>query len=231
MPRRARFSGEFIYHVMNRAAKRTRLFECSHDYIAVENLLRKAKMATGIRLLVYCIMPNHWHLILWPTSGNQMSQFMRRFTGNHAQLWQHVRSTIGSGAVYQGRYKAIPIQTGTYFYNACRYIERNPLRARLVVRAEDWPWSSAWRRFHDEEGELLDRWPAPYPHDWLETLNAAGADGDVEMVRAAIRRNVPLGDPEWVKTTAEIVGLTDRLPGRPRKLAGNNCTRPHLPNL
>jgi putative transposase len=216
---------------MNRAAKRARLFEGGCDYLAVENLLLKAKIATRMRLLAYCIMPNHWHLILWPTSATQMSQFMRRFTGNHAQLWQHARSTVGSGAVYQGRYKAIPIQTGTYFYNACRYVERNPLRSDLVHRAEDWPWSSAWRRAHAEEGELLDRWPTPCPHNWLETLNAAATTGDVDTVRAAIQRNVPLGDPEWAKTTTEAMGLTGRLPGRPRKPAEKNCTRPQLPNL
>lgn len=80
MPRRARFCGEFIYHVMNRAAKRVQLFDSNSDYIAVESLLVKAKMATGIRLLDYCIMPNHFHFILWPNSGAQMSQFMRTDT-------------------------------------------------------------------------------------------------------------------------------------------------------
>lgn len=120
MPRRPQFCGEFIYHVMNRAAKRTRLFRQTADYITAEKLLLEAKTALDIRILSYCIMPNHWHLIVWPVSGSQLSQFMRRFTGRHAQHWQAHYSTAGSGAVYQGRYKAIPVQTGNYFYNVCR---------------------------------------------------------------------------------------------------------------
>lgn len=229
MPRRAQFRGDFIYHVMNRAAKRARLFECSRDYIALEDILSKAKLETGIRLLAYCIMPNHWHLIIWPASATQMSQFMRRFTGHHAQLWQYSRDSVGLGAVYQGRYKAIPIQSETYFHNACLYVERNPLRANLVARAEDWPWSSAWRRIHNEDFELLDRWPTPYPHNWLETLNAGVATDD--DVRTAVRRNVPFGDHDWARTAADAAGRTHRPPGRPRKSAENNCTRPQLPNL
>ena len=228
MPRRTQFCGEFIYHVMNRAAKRVQLFDANSDYIAVEGLLLKAKMATGIRLLDYCIMPNHFHFILWPKAASQMSQFMRRFTGAHAQFWQTAKCSTGSGAVYQGRYKAIPVQTGQHFYNVCRYVERNPLRAGLVTRAEEWPWSGLWRRLHGEHVDLLDPWPIPCPHDWLQTLNAPAEAGDVENVQSAIRRGIPLGDPDWIEKTAEAVGLKSRLrpPGRPTRTPRKNCTRP-----
>ena len=228
MPRRTQFCGEFIYHVMNRAAKRVQLFDANSDYIAVEGLLLKAKMATGIRLLDYCIMPNHFHFILWPKAASQMSQFMRRFTGAHAQFWQTAKCSTGSGAVYQGRYKAIPVQTGQHFYNVCRYVERNPLRAGLVTRAEEWPWSGLWRRLHGEHVDLLDPWPIPCPHDWLQTLNAPAEASDVENVQSAIRRGIPLGDPDWIEKTAEAVGLKSRLrpPGRPTRTPRKNCTRP-----
>ena len=211
---------------MNRAAKRARLFDSASDYIATEDLMLRAKRATAMRVLDYCIMPNHFHFIIWPTSATQMSQFMRRFTGEHAQKWQTTRASTGSGAVYQGRYKAIPVQTGRYFYNVCRYVQRNPIRAGLVKRAEDWPWSSLWRRLNNEDADLLHPWPVPWPKDWLETLNAP-IDTEVEEVRRAIRRGVPLGDPEWMAKTAEVVGLTRhvRPRGRPRERE-ENCTRP-----
>jgi putative transposase len=224
MPRRAQFRGEFIYHVMNRAAKRARLFHCDTDYIAVENLLTRAKAHTNMRLLTYCVMPNHWHLILWPANAHQMSQFMRRFTGTHAQQWQRARSVTGSGAVYQGRYRAIPIQTGRYFYNACRYVERNPLRAGLVSRAEDWLWSSLWRRLHKPDDPLLEPWPVPCPTDWVDTLNTAN-DGADEL-RNAIAKGVPLGDREWV--TAAAARPTSGIRGRPRKASSKNDTRPRF---
>jgi putative transposase len=226
MPRRPPFCGEFVYHVMNRAAKRTQLFRRNVDYIAIERLLVETKIATHMRVLSYCIMPNHWHLILWPTSGRQLSQFMRRLTGKHAQLWQSIHSITGSGAVYQGRYKAIPVQTGNYFYNVCRYVERNPLRAGLVGRAEEWPWSSCWRREHDESADLLDPWPVACPDDWVATLNA-GTDSD-ELVRSAVKKGTPFGEPDWVVKTAVSVGLTSHLrhAGRPRRQLAGNCTRP-----
>jgi putative transposase len=212
---------------MNRAAKRVQLFDANKDYIAVEGLLLKAKMATGIRVLDYCIMPNHFHFILWPRAAREMSQFMRRFTGTHAQVWQNAKCSTGSGAVYQGRYKAIPVQTGEYFYNVCRYVERNPLRAGLVARAEEWPWSGLWRRLHGEDGDLLNPWPIPYPSDWLQIVNAPMEASETKNVQRAIKRGIPLGDPDWIAKTAEVVGLKHRLRsrGRPSKQR-ENCTRP-----
>jgi putative transposase len=227
MPRRKQFLGEFIYHVMNRAAKRVQIFESDTDYIAAESLLRKAKTETDVRLLDYCLMPNHFHFIIWPKAASQMSQFMRLFTGSHAQLWQFARGSVGSGAVYQGRYTAIPVQTERYFYNLSRYVQRNPLRAGLVTRAEEWRWSSLWRRLHGEGVDLLEPWPIDCPNDWLETVNAPVEAAETETIRTAIKRGIPLGDPAWIEETAEIVGLKGRLrrPGRPKKHVGN-CTRP-----
>src|SRR5262245_51292055 len=121
MPRRIRSErSDLVFHVMNRGAKRALLFTSDSDYRAMEALLFSAKEITGMRLLAYCIMPNHWHLILWPTSGQQMSQFMRWLTGTHAQRWQAFHDSIGTGAVYQGRYKAIPVQTEHHFLTVCR---------------------------------------------------------------------------------------------------------------
>lgn len=212
---------------MNRAAKRVQLFDSTEDYSAVESLLLRAKVATGMRLLDYCIMPNHFHVILWPRAASEMSQFMRRFTGVHAQIWQTARGSTGSGAVYQGRYKAIPVQTERYFYKVCHYVHSNPLRAGLVPRAEDWRWSSLWRRLHNEDVDLLDPWPIPCPPDWLQLLNATTAADELATVRGAIKRGIPLGDPDWIEKTARIVGLRSRLRSRGRPKAGvEKCTRP-----
>lgn len=204
---------------MNRAAKRAQLFDSSADYLAVETLLHRAKTATEIRLLDYCIMPNHFHLIIWPKAASQMSQFMRIFTGAHAQFWQLARGTVGSGAVYQGRYKAIPVQTGRYFYNVCRYVQGNPLRAGLVTRAEEWRWSSLWRRLHGEDIDLLDPWPIPCPDNWLESVNRPKDAVDVDTLRQAIRRGIPFGDPGWIEKAGQsIVDKRQRRPrGRPKK--------------
>src|SRR5437667_11254147 len=116
MPRRPLVTaGNLVYHVMNRGAKRSCLFVSTSDYSSFEKILAEAKAKTGMRLLVFCIMPNHWHLIVYPSSGLQLAQFMHFLTGTHAQRWQSWNNSVGTGAVYQGRYKAIPIQTDAHF--------------------------------------------------------------------------------------------------------------------
>ena len=146
MPRRARAtSPDSVYHVLNRASKRLTLFSEASDYSAFEAILFELVHDTGMRLLSYCIMPNHWHLVLWPKNISEMSDFMRRLTATHALRWHAFHKTGGTGPVYQGRYKAIPVQQDSHFFHLCRYVERNPLRAGLVLRAEDWTWSSLSR--------------------------------------------------------------------------------------
>jgi putative transposase len=89
---------------------------------------------------------------------------MHLLTVTHAQRWHAFRGTSGTGSVYQGRFKAIPIQSDRHLLLVCRYVERNPLRAKLVEDAADWRWSSLWRRIHGRDAEL-DPWPVPPPGD------------------------------------------------------------------
>jgi REP-associated tyrosine transposase len=219
MPRREqRSGGDLVYHVLNRAAKRSLLFAADADYFALEGVMDEARKRTPIDLLAYCIMPNHWHFILLPESGQQMSQFMHWLTLTHAHRWQIFHQTIGTGAVYQGRYKAIPIQTDSHFLNVCRYVERNPLRAGLVERAQDWRWSSLWRR-HNGLDESLSPWPVSRPSNWTSIVNGVENDRDLGEIRLAVRRGAPFGDPDWTLKTAGILGLESKLRprGRPKK--------------
>ena len=138
--------GDMVYHVLNRANDREKIFQKEKDYAAFEKILFEAKEKYSMRILSFCIMPNHWHLILHPRKGENLSKFMRWITHTHTQRWHtHYKST-GYGHVYQGRYKSFPIEKDNYFLQACRYIERNSLRAGLVKKAEDWRWSSLWIR-------------------------------------------------------------------------------------
>lgn len=82
-------------------------------------------------------MPNHFHLVLWPRTDDELPKFMAWLTTTHSKRWHAFRRTTGIGHVYQGRYKAFPVATDTHFLQLARYVERNPPRARLVSRAED----------------------------------------------------------------------------------------------
>ena len=91
-------------------------------------------------------MPNHWHLLLWPEGDGDLATFMQRLTITHVRRWQQHRGYVGLGHVYQGRYKSFPVESDAHFWVVARYVERNALRADLVLRAEEWRWSSLWRR-------------------------------------------------------------------------------------
>ncbi|HEV3342013.1 MAG TPA: transposase, partial [Pirellulales bacterium] len=147
MPRVARIApGGLVYHVLNRSVARLPLFQKPSDFEAFEHVLDEAQDRYPTRILAYCLMPNHWHFVLWPRRDGELTHFMRWLTHTHTMRWHAHYHTSGTGHVYQGRFKAFPIETDEYFYTVVRYVERNPLRANLVARAEDWRWSSLWRR-------------------------------------------------------------------------------------
>ena len=135
-------AGGIVYHVLNRANAGARIFDGDADYAAFLRITAEAVERVRMRLLAYCVMPNHWHLVLHPRADGDLSRFMGWLTLTHTQRWHAHRHTIGAGHLYQGRFKSFPVQKEVYFLRLCRYVERNPLRARLVKRAEDWAWSS-----------------------------------------------------------------------------------------
>src|SRR5690242_9422729 len=138
MPRAARIApGGYLFHVLNRANGRMTLFDKEQDYAAFLRCLADALAAEPLRLLCYCLMPNHWHLVLWPRLDGQLGRFMQRLTVTHVRRWHEHRHSTGRGHLYQGTYKSFPVQRDAYFLTCCRYVERNPLRAKLVERAEE----------------------------------------------------------------------------------------------
>lgn len=220
MPRRPRIgSGGVIYHVLNRGAKKARLFETRDDYAAFEHIIVEAKRRAAISVFAYCLMPNHWHLVLRPDSDGALSRFMFWLTVTHAQRWQALKSSVGSGAVYQGRFKAIPVQSDNSFLCVCRYVERNPLRASLVGNALEWQWSSLWRRENGCYSDLLDRWPILPPSNWIEIVNEPQTEAETESIREAIARNAPIGCASWKLDIARLLRLEPsvRPRGRPRR--------------
>jgi putative transposase len=166
-------------------------------------------------------MPNHWHLIVQPRRDGDLSRFVGWLTLTHTQRWHSHYHTIGLGHLYQGRFKSFPVQEDGHLLTVCRYVERNPLRAGLVERAEDWRWGSLWRRERGdaEARTLLADWPTPRPRGWLRFVNAAQSPAEEEALKCSIRRGSPFGVETWVKDTGQRLGLemTLRPRGRPKK--------------
>ncbi len=219
-------AGGFAYHVLNRANARMRIFYKPEDYEAFERILVEAVRRTKMRLLSYCVMPNHWHLVLWPRKDEDLSTFVGWLTLTHTQRWHAHRRSVGSGHVYQGRFKSFLVESDEYLWRTCRYVERNALRAGLCERAEQWQWSSLWRReFGDEECRtVLSKWPIDLPKNWVSRVNRPESQRDLEALRRCVNRGQPFGSKDWVDRMTKRFGLDSvfRPRGRPRKESPNN---------
>lgn len=221
MPRRPRLAaGGLAYHVLNRRVGRLPLFDTPADYTAFEKILAEDHANSRIRIAAYCLMPNHWHLLLWPRHDGELSEVLRWITVTHTQRWHVHHQTAGTGPVYQGRFRSFPVQTDEHFLTVARYVERNALRAKLARRAEDWKWSSLWRR---DQGNStlttwLSAWPVERPRDWTTRVNRSESLSDLESVRLSVQRGRPFGEEGWVRRMARRFGMesTLRPRGRPK---------------
>jgi putative transposase len=226
MPRTGRKArGGVVYHVFNRGNGRARIFHKPADYDAFVRLLAAVRATVGMRVLAFCLMPNHWHLVLWPREDGDLSGFMLRLCTAHVRRrYAHSRATAG-GHLYQGRFKAFPVQPEDFnFLCVCRYVEANGVRAKLVRRARDWRWSSLRARTTGAAGgvaagDLLDEWPVDRPADaaWEALVDRPAPPGELEQLRTSLRRGRPFGTEGWTKKVAGELGLgfTLRAPGRP----------------
>lgn len=223
-PKRAA-EGGYVYHVINRANARLRIFDDAEDYEAFERVLLEAVERSHTRLLCYCVLPNHWHLVVWPRQDGELSRFVGWLTLTHTQRWHAHRKSIGSGHVYQGRFKSFPIQADQHLYTVARYVERNALRAGLVPRAEDWPWGSLyrWQRGSTEDRQLLSGWPISRSPNWVSHVNQPLTEAEILAVRQSIQRGNPFGEEAWAAKTTRALNLESTLRPRGRPKSPENA--------
>ena len=209
-----------IYHVLNRGNGKMRIFYKRGDFEAFVKLLEEGRKRTGMRILGYCLMDNHWHLVLWPRRGSDLSRFVAWVCVTHVRRWREHRQNRDGGHLYQGRFKDFLVQEDGHFLTLMRYVESNPLRAKMVERAEDWPWSSLGGGAGSAGLRLeLEDWPVERPKDWVERVNEKFEDQTLEELRLSIKRGRPFGGAKWLKSVVGRYGLqgTVRNPWRPRK--------------
>ncbi|MCK5000878.1 MAG: transposase [Anaerohalosphaera sp.] len=215
--------GGIVYHVINRANGRLRIFKKKADFEAFERILAEGVERYAMRVCGYCIMGNHWHLVLWPRADGDMSQFMRWVTLTHTQRWHAAHGTVGIGHLYQGRYKSFPVQGNCHYLTVMRYVEANPLRAEIVDAAGDWPWSSFAVRMGLEKELPISRGPVALPANWPGLVALVMEPNDLAAIEKCLKRGAPLGNERWVTQTAAKLQLqsTLRPRGRPRKGTGH----------
>lgn len=224
---------------MNRGNGKADVFHKRQDYEAFLEMLAEANKRYDMRLVGYCLMSNHFHLVLWPREDGDLSLYMQWLLTTHVRRYH--RHYDSSGHVWQGRFKAFPIQRDGHYLTVLRYVEQNAMTAGIVGRASDYCWSSlvgrglkGGRQCTDgflEDGEcggdvavqsqspLVSLGPVELPSNWLALVNQQQGASDVEDIRLCVQRGRPYGGERWQKLAAKRLGIESsiRPRGRPRK--------------
>jgi putative transposase len=218
MPRPPRhiLAGE-CYHVINRANRKAEVFHSSADYSAFLKLMARAQEHVEVAVIAACLMPNHVHFIIRSNQSGDITRWMKWLMTTHAV---HYNMKYGkTGHVWQGRFKSFPVQTDQYLLALMRYVERNAMRAKLVNRAEQWPWGSLRWRARGSSVVTLTAPPIELPLWWVEFVNLPQTVVELAEIRTSVNRQRPLGDEDWVARRAKLGAAeqTLRNVGRPRK--------------
>ena len=225
MPRtRRKCPAGTAFHVLNRAVARLKIFEKPEDYVAFMHVLDDTCKIVELPIYSMCLMPNHWHFVVHPTDDGQVSEFFRRLTVTHTMRWHAHYKTSGTGHLYQGRFKSFPVQDDKHLLYVMRYVERNALQAKLVKKAEDWEWGTAYlRRLPEPDRPSWLKLPegVPIARNWRSLVNKPLTVKEAESIQRCIHRGAPYGSLEWATQSAARLGLesTLRSRGRPKK----NC--------
>jgi putative transposase len=215
-----------VYHALNRGNNRADVFGDDADRLAFLDALAKTRVRDPFRLFGYCLMTNHFHLLLRPEAGQSISRILQSLTV--AQTWRYHRRHHSSGHVWQGRFKSPVIQDDAHLLVVLRYIEANPLRAKMVSDPAEYRWSSY--SYHGlgrddpllspfPEWEELGRTEAERRRRWRAKVCSMQSEAELTTVRGSLRNGRPFGTSEWTERMAERLNieLIPRPRGRPRK--------------
>lgn len=185
-----------IYHVFNRGNNRGEVFHDTRGYQEFLALLEAAATTFPTRILAYCLMPNHFHLVLWPEEADLMVRAMHWLTNTHCHRYKIKYETVGH--IWQGRYKSVAVQNDSHLLTLVRYVEGNPVRAGLCTHGIEWRWSSIHERLPGTRHyRLLSALPLDLPANWLTLVDQPMHSDALQEVRLGITKGVPLGNEEW----------------------------------
>jgi putative transposase len=218
MPRISRgLADDSIYHVINRGNGGQVVFQKDKDYEAFVNLMKEAKIRYAVKIFAYCLMPNHFHIVVMPHQSEDLSKWMQWLLTSHVRRFHKHYGT--SGHIWQGRYKSFLIQKDSHLLTVLKYVEGNPLRAGLVNSANNWLWSSHGESIHKGDHSLIDEVPVELPKEWSKFVNESIAEKELEKLRQSVSRQSPYGDSLWQVDVSKTLGLesTIRPRGRPSR--------------
>lgn len=214
MPRISRgLADGHFYHIINRGNGRQQIFHKDEDYAAFIELMKDAARKHDVAVYAYCLMPNHFHLLVAPKVAEALGKWMQWLMTSHVRRYHaHYRS---SGHLWQGRYKSFPVQDDVHLVTVARYIEGNPVRCGLAATATAWEWSSHVGRFSGD-AKLVWPLPAALPADWTRYVDEPLKESELERIRTSVRRQRPLGSPGWQARVCRDLGLESTMNPRGR---------------
>ena len=218
MPRIARgFIDGFVYHVINRGNGGQPVFHENRDYQAFVDLVKKAKRVFGVKLFAYCLMPDHFHMIVLPGKAEHLSKWMQWIMTSYVRRYHHDYGT--NGHLWQGRFKSFIVQQDEHLITLMRYVEANPERAGLVNTSKEWYWSSHRETLGKRLRTVIDELPIGLPKAWESCVHTMLTESDLQRIRESVNRQSPYGTPIWVTTLCRELGIesTIRPRGRPKK--------------
>ncbi|MCH8155643.1 MAG: transposase [Proteobacteria bacterium] len=194
------------HHVTQRGNRRQQTFFCDADYRAYLDLMAEWCGRCGVEIWAYCLMPNHVHLIATPETADGL----RRAIGEaHRRYSLRInRRKDWTGHLWQGRFTSFPMDQA-YLLSAARYVELNPVRARLARRAQDYPWSSAAAHLAGRDDRLVKTGPLlALVDDWAEFLEDGLEASAAEALRRHERNGRPLGGEPFLAALEKRLGRT-----------------------
>ncbi len=205
------------HHVIQRGVRGMPVFLGTRDYRTYRALLGEWCAKAGTDVVAYCLMPNHVHLILVPKTADGLRAALGE---THRRYARYVNQREGwLGHLWQERFHSF-VMDHDQLVDCARYVERNPLRARLVRRARNWRWSSARAHLEGEDdgithaAPLLERAP-----DWSSLLEDELDEATLQTIRRHVRTGHPLGSDKFYKKLERRLGrsVRPRPPGRPKR--------------
>jgi len=193
-----------------------RIFHRPGDYVAFLETMQHTLKVQPMRILGWCLMPNHWHMVLWPQNDGDLSRFVGWLSNTHVRRYHRFHALDGLGHLYQGRFKSFLIEQDMHLLRVLRYVEANALRAGLVQRAEQWPFSSLAVRWAGPWAHLLHPGPVDRPQNWIDLVNEPLEEGQLKGLRLSLNRSRPYGGQAWVHEVARRWKLAHTLRGRGR---------------
>lgn len=211
----------YPHHVYQRGHDRNIVFVSDADYQYYLSNLSRFKTEFGVKVYAYCLMTNHVHLLLEPSDEHGLSLLMKRLAGRQTRYRN--RKDERRGTLWEGRYKSSPVDSNQYLKTCIRYIELNPVRARMVATADQFTWSSCHARLNNS-GLFLDSIPGldlthTEPEKYLQFIAGAVEKSQLKLIREAVHRGQLTGETAFVDQIDRAIGrrIEYRRPGRPRK--------------